>query len=90
LDKGGERGNERVDLFLFIVFIFDKGEEDCFMLSYFVIMFLSFPFQCRPTDFVSSSSQFLDSSLLQDFSSSPNLVITFLFGNYCVRVNCGQ
>jgi hypothetical protein len=62
-----------------------------FMLSYFVIVFLSYPFQCRLTDFVSSSSQLLDRLLLQDFSSScPNLVITFLFGNYSVRVNCGE
>ncbi len=33
----------------------------------------------------------LDRLLLQDFSSScPNLVITFLFGNHSVRVNCGK
>ena len=37
----------------------------------------------------SSSSQLFIGYLLQDFSSShPNLVITFLFGNYSVRVNC--
>ncbi len=36
---------------------------------------------CRLTNFTSISSQLLDSYLLQDFSSSPNLVITFLFGN---------
>ncbi len=35
----------------------------------------------RSTVFTSSSSQLLDSNLLQDFCSSPNLVITFLFGN---------
>ncbi len=35
----------------------------------------------RSTDFTSSSSQLLDGYLLQDFSSNPNLVITFLFGN---------
>ncbi len=35
----------------------------------------------RLIDFTSSSSQLLDDYLLQDFSSSPNLVITFLFGN---------
>ncbi len=53
-----------------------------FMLSYFVIVFFVYPFQCKSTDFVSSSSQLLDGLLLQDFSSScPNLVITFLFGN---------
>ncbi len=71
-DKGGERGDERMGLFLIIVFIFDGGEEDCFMLSYFVIVFLSLPFQCRSTDYVSSSSQLLEGYLLQDFS---------LFGN---------
>jgi hypothetical protein len=68
-------------LFLFIVFIFGGGEIDCFMLSYFVIVFFAYPFQCRSTDLVSSSSRLLDELLLQDFSSScPNLVITFLFG----------
>ncbi len=37
----------------------------------------------------SSSSRLFIDYLLQDFSSShPNLVITFLFGNYSVRVNC--
>ncbi len=37
----------------------------------------------------SSSSQLFIGYLLQDFSSShPNLVITFLFGDYSVRVNC--
>ncbi len=37
----------------------------------------------------SSLSWLFISYLLQDFSSShPNLVITFLFGNYSVRVNC--
>ncbi len=37
----------------------------------------------------SSSSWLFIGCLLQDFSSShPNLVITFLFGNYSVRVNC--
>jgi hypothetical protein len=77
-------------LILFIVFIFDGGKKDCFMLSYFVIVFLSFPFQFKSTDFVSSSSQLSEGYLLQDFSSSSNLVITFLFGNYSVRVNCGQ
>ncbi len=35
----------------------------------------------RLTDFTSSSSQLLEGYHLQDFSSSPNLVITFLFGN---------
>ncbi len=44
----------------------------------------------RSIDFTSSSCQLLDGYLLQDFSSSPNLVITFLFGNYSVRVNCGK
>ncbi len=39
----------------------------------------------------SSSSPLFTSYLLQDFSSShPNLVITFLFGNYSVRVNCRE
>jgi hypothetical protein len=47
----------------------------------FCYCFLSLPFQCRSTDFTSSSSQLLDGYLLQEFSSSPNLVITFLFGN---------
>jgi hypothetical protein len=62
-----------------------------FMLSYFVIVFLVYPFQCRLTDFVSRSSQLLDGLPLQDFSSShPNLVITFLFGSYSVRINCGK
>ncbi len=37
----------------------------------------------------SSSSWLFIGYLLQDFSSShPNLVISFLFGNYSVRVNC--
>ncbi len=37
----------------------------------------------------SSSSWLFIGYLLQDFSSShPNLVITFLFGNFSVRVNC--
>jgi hypothetical protein len=41
----------------------------------------------RLIDFTSSSSQLFIGYLLQDFSSShPNLVITFLFGNYSVRV----
>ncbi len=41
--QGRERENGRMGLFLFIVFIFDGEEEDCFMLSYFVIVFcLSF------------------------------------------------
>jgi hypothetical protein len=62
-----------------------------FMLSYFVIIVLAHPFQCRLTDFLSSSSQLLGGLLLQDFSSSrPSLVITFLFSNYSVRVNCGK
>ncbi len=40
-------------------------------------------------DYSSSSSWLFIAYLLQDFSSShPNLVITFLFGNYSVRVNC--
>ncbi len=39
----------------------------------------------------SSSSRLFISYLLQDFSSShPNLVITFQFGNYSVRVNCHE
>ncbi len=39
----------------------------------------------------SSSSWLFIGYLLQDFSSShPNLVITFLFGNYSVRVNCRE
>ncbi len=43
----------------------------------------------RLIDFTSSSSQLFVSYLLQDVSfSHPNLVITFLFGNYSVRVNC--
>jgi hypothetical protein len=73
--------NGRMGLYLFIVFIFDGGEEGLFYAVLFCYCFLSFPFQCRPTDFTSSSSQLLDGYLLQDFSSSPNLVITFLFGN---------
>jgi hypothetical protein len=78
-------------LFLLIVYIFDGGEKVCSLLSYFVIVFLACPFQCRLTDFVSSSSKLLGRLLLQDFSSScPNVVITFLFGNYSVRVICGQ
>ncbi len=51
----------------------------CFMLS----IFLSLPFKCRSTDFTSSSNQLFDGFLLHDFSSSPNLVITLLFGNMC-------
>jgi hypothetical protein len=40
-------------------------------------------------DFSSSSSRLFVGYLLQDFSTShPNLVITFLFGSYNVRVNC--
>ena len=35
----------------------------------------------RLNDLTSSSSQLLDGHLLQDFTSSPNLVITFLLGN---------
>ncbi len=59
-----------------------------FMLSYFRYCFLAYLFQCRLIDFLSRSNQLLDGLLLQDFSSScPNLVITFLFGNYSVRVN---
>ena len=54
--QGGERGNGRMGLFLFIVFIFDGGEKDCFMLSYFVIVFFSFPFQCRLNDFIKFKS----------------------------------
>ncbi len=43
----------------------------------------------RLIDFASSLSLLFVGYLLQDFSSShPNLVITFLFGNYSVRVNC--
>ncbi len=62
-----------------------------FMLSYFVIDFLAYAFQCRWTDFVSISSQLLDGLLWQDFSSScPNMVVTFLFSNYSVRVNYGE
>ncbi len=80
VEQGGERGNGRMGIFLFIVFIFDGGEEHCFMLI-LLLFFLSLPFQCRSTDFASSLSQLLDNYLLQDFSSSPNLVITFLFGN---------
>ncbi len=33
-----------------------KGEEECFMLSYFVIVFFSFPFQCRLNDFIKFKS----------------------------------
>jgi hypothetical protein len=40
----------------------------------------------RLIDFISSSSLLLDGYLLQNFSCSPNLVITFLFGNYSVKV----
>jgi hypothetical protein len=43
---GGERGNGTMGLFLFIFFHFDGGEEDCFMLSYFVIFFV-FPFSMQ-------------------------------------------
>jgi hypothetical protein len=32
----------------------------------------------------------MDDYLLKDFSSSPNFVITCLFGNYSVRVSCGN
>jgi hypothetical protein len=45
--QGEERGNGRMCLFLFIVFIFDGGEEDCFMLSYFVIVFCVSPFSMQ-------------------------------------------
>jgi hypothetical protein len=65
------------------------GIEDGFIFS--CIVFFAYPFQRRSTDFVSSSSQLLDGLLLQDFSSSrPNLVITFPFGNYSVRINSGK
>ncbi len=40
----GKRGNGRMGLFLFIVFIFQGGEEHCFMLSYFGIVFFVSPF----------------------------------------------
>ncbi len=39
LDKRKERENWKMGLFLLIVFIFDGGKEDCFMLSYFVSFF---------------------------------------------------
>jgi hypothetical protein len=62
-----------------------------FMLSYFVIGFLAYLFQCRSIDFLLRSSQLLDGLLLQNFSSScPNLFSTFLLSNYSVRVNCGK
>jgi hypothetical protein len=88
----GERGDGRMGLFLFIVFIIDIQNCCCineqrqrggrlFHAVLFCYCFLSLPFQCRSTDFTSSSSQLLDGYLLQHFSSSPILVITFLFGN---------
>ncbi len=39
VEQGGEWGNGRMGLFSFIAFIFDGGEENCFVLSYFVIVF---------------------------------------------------
>jgi hypothetical protein len=47
VEQGGERGNGRMGMFLLIVFIFDRREEHCFMLSYFVIVYLSLLIQCR-------------------------------------------
>ncbi len=44
--QGGERGNGGMGLFYFIVFIFDKGEEDCFMHSLFIWFFV-FPFSMQ-------------------------------------------
>ncbi len=42
-------------------------------------------------DYSSSSSWLIVGYLLRNFSSiHPNLVITFLFGNYSVRVNCRE
>ncbi len=89
LDKGGGRGGMEGWFFLFIVFIFDKRRKIVSCCLIMLLFFLSLPFQCRSTDFVLSSIQLLDGYLLQDFSSSPNLVTTFLFGNNSVRVNCG-
>jgi hypothetical protein len=45
--QGGERGKGRMGLFLSIVFIFDGGEEHCFMLSCFVIVSFVSPFSMQ-------------------------------------------
>ncbi len=46
-----------------------------------LLLFFVSPFSMQVNWFPLSSSHLLDSYLLQDFSSSPDLVITFLFGN---------
>ncbi len=44
----GEREGKLKDGFVYIhCFHFDGGEKNCFMLSYFVIVILAYPFQCR-------------------------------------------
>jgi hypothetical protein len=76
------RGGRRRIWFEFTIwafYFFDQHIVSCCVILLLFLLFL--PFQCRSTDFTSSSSQLLDGYLLQDFSSSPNLVITFLFGN---------
>ncbi len=45
--QGGERRNGRMGLFLFIAFIFDDGEEHCFMRSYCVIVSFVSPFSMQ-------------------------------------------
>ncbi len=98
-----ERGNLKMGLFLmlfyfvivFWLFVFNVGwlishqdQVNCWRgfsckisLSVVQIWWSSY--------YSSSSSWLFIGYLLQDFSSShPNLVITFLFGNYSVRVNC--
>ncbi len=53
-----------------------------FMLSYVVIVFLAYPFQCRSTDLLSRSSQLLDGLLLQDLSP----VIQIWSSHFCLAI----
>jgi hypothetical protein len=100
-----ERGNLKMGLFFhavlfcyrFWLFFFNVGQ----LISYQDQVNCWTGFSCKISLSVvqiwwlsyssSSSSQLFIGYLLQNFSSShPNLVITFLFGNYSVRVNCRE
>ncbi len=98
-----ERGNLKMGLFFhavlfcifFLLFFFNVG----WLISYQDQVNCWTGFSCKISLSViqiwwsiyysPSSSQLFIGYFLQDFSSSHlNLVITFLFGNYSVRVNC--
>ncbi len=84
-------------LIVFLLFFFNVG----WLISYQNQLNCWTGFSCKmllsvvqmwwSSYYSSGSSRLFIGYLLQDFSSShPNLVVTFLLGNYSVRVNCRE